>query len=361
MWYFAENGQQQGPVSLADLQAMVRSGRLTIDSLVWRQGMNNWMPVQNVPELRLEADLAKRGKVGSVPVGSAPSPRPLRVSPPPAGASAPGTSPDSAGAPGEGAGMSPASEPFPSGAGAGSEPPPAAAAEPPSAFGPAVDFPDDATPRPLRPLASSAGAGHCVKCGAPLSTGHAGAGSEGGQGLCDTCRAAFAASLTPGAASGARAAVSGVSPLYYQYGGFMARFAASFCDGVILWVMSFAVTFVLSFGFALVGSSLHHEFGEVLDAMALLVSSLLGGILLPSFYHGYFLSTQGATPGKKLLGLAVIRPDGSTVSFLRGMCRFWATSISGMICGIGYLMALFDDEKRALHDHICDTRVVSSR
>ncbi|MDD4098599.1 MAG: DUF4339 domain-containing protein, partial [Lentisphaeria bacterium] len=75
MWYFAENGQQQGPVSLADLQAMVRSGRLTIDSLVWRQGMNDWMPVQNVPELRLEADLAKRGKVGSAPVGSAPSPR----------------------------------------------------------------------------------------------------------------------------------------------------------------------------------------------------------------------------------------------------------------------------------------------
>jgi len=27
--------------------------------------------------------------------------------------------------------------------------------------------------------------------------------------------------------------------------------------------------------------------------------------------------------------------------------------------GIGYLMAFWDDEKRALHDRVCKTRVVS--
>ena len=37
---------------------------------------------------------------------------------------------------------------------------------------------------------------------------------------------------------------------------------------------------------------------------------------------------------------------------------FFAEMLSGMILGIGYLMAAFDDEKRALHDRICDTRVV---
>jgi uncharacterized RDD family membrane protein YckC len=29
-----------------------------------------------------------------------------------------------------------------------------------------------------------------------------------------------------------------------------------------------------------------------------------------------------------------------------------------MIFAIGYIMAAFDDEKRALHDRICSTRVI---
>ncbi len=148
---------------------------------------------------------------------------------------------------------------------------------------------------------------------------------------------------------------------YYQYGGFLARFAACFCDGLILWLASMVISFVTSFGFGLVGSGLGGDAGEIVTFLGMLAGTLLGGVLLPSVYYGYFLSTQGATPGKKLLGLAVIRPDGSNVSFVRGMCRSWATSLSGIICGIGYLMALFDDEKRALHDHICDTRVVATR
>jgi hypothetical protein len=28
------------------------------------------------------------------------------------------------------------------------------------------------------------------------------------------------------------------------------------------------------------------------------------------------------------------------------------------ICYIGYIMVAFDQEKRSLHDHICNTRVV---
>jgi uncharacterized RDD family membrane protein YckC len=32
-----------------------------------------------------------------------------------------------------------------------------------------------------------------------------------------------------------------------------------------------------------------------------------------------------------------------------------------MILYIGYIMAGFDDEKRTLHDRICDTRVIKTR
>ncbi|HET6371045.1 MAG TPA: RDD family protein, partial [Nitrospiria bacterium] len=38
--------------------------------------------------------------------------------------------------------------------------------------------------------------------------------------------------------------------------------------------------------------------------------------------------------------------------------RYFAEILSGIILCIGYIMAAFDDEKRALHDRICGTRVI---
>jgi uncharacterized RDD family membrane protein YckC len=35
--------------------------------------------------------------------------------------------------------------------------------------------------------------------------------------------------------------------------------------------------------------------------------------------------------------------------------------VSGIILLIGYIMAGFDEEKRALHDRVCDTRVIYKR
>ncbi|QQL45317.1 CD225/dispanin family protein [Sulfuriroseicoccus oceanibius] len=50
-WYYTENGTQQGPVSGEQMTALIQSGRLTSQSLVWREGMANWLPVAQVPEL----------------------------------------------------------------------------------------------------------------------------------------------------------------------------------------------------------------------------------------------------------------------------------------------------------------------
>ena len=50
-WYYARNNQQQGPVALSALQDMARSGQLQAGDLVWRDGMPNWVPAAQVPEL----------------------------------------------------------------------------------------------------------------------------------------------------------------------------------------------------------------------------------------------------------------------------------------------------------------------
>jgi Interferon-induced transmembrane protein/GYF domain 2 len=50
-WYYAKNNQQQGPVPLASLADLLRSGQLSGTDLVWRPGMPNWTPAGQVPEL----------------------------------------------------------------------------------------------------------------------------------------------------------------------------------------------------------------------------------------------------------------------------------------------------------------------
>jgi uncharacterized RDD family membrane protein YckC len=58
------------------------------------------------------------------------------------------------------------------------------------------------------------------------------------------------------------------------------------------------------------------------------------------------------------LSLKVVRADGSKVSYMRAFGRAAAEIVSGILLLIGYIIAGFDDEKRALHDRMCDTRVV---
>jgi membrane protease subunit (stomatin/prohibitin family) len=50
-WYAGIGGQQQGPFDLNALAAQVRGGAITPATLVWKQGLSQWVPAQQVPEL----------------------------------------------------------------------------------------------------------------------------------------------------------------------------------------------------------------------------------------------------------------------------------------------------------------------
>lgn len=55
-WYVAINGQQLGPFSQAHIQQLLNRGEYTADTLVWRQGFANWLPISKVPELNGPVD-----------------------------------------------------------------------------------------------------------------------------------------------------------------------------------------------------------------------------------------------------------------------------------------------------------------
>ena len=51
-YFYAVNGAQQGPVSFEQLQALFAGRTINRDSLVWKQGMDNWTPLKEVAELK---------------------------------------------------------------------------------------------------------------------------------------------------------------------------------------------------------------------------------------------------------------------------------------------------------------------
>ena len=161
--------------------------------------------------------------------------------------------------------------------------------------------------------------------------------------VCGACKPLFLQRMREGSAGGAVGA--------RRYAGFWIRVGAYIIDLIIIYAATFVLGFVVSLplGALRVESSLYLLYLGVLSILAFV--SVAG-------YHGYFLSTKGATPGKLLLGLKVIRSDGSGLSFMRGVGRLFAHFVSGIILYVGYIIVAFDVEKRALHDHLCDTRVV---
>jgi uncharacterized RDD family membrane protein YckC len=160
----------------------------------------------------------------------------------------------------------------------------------------------------------------------------------------------------------------GVAPFRpaFVYGGFWIRFAAVFIDGIILGVASGAVQLLLvgSVYRPLPGMREQLPPDQVLAvlgaAMGTLAISMLVNIAIGSTYEAVFISRVGATPGKMVLGLKVVRPNGAPVSLGRAFGRYFAKILSSLTFCIGYIIAGFDSEKRAMHDMIVDTRVVKA-
>jgi uncharacterized RDD family membrane protein YckC len=140
------------------------------------------------------------------------------------------------------------------------------------------------------------------------------------------------------------------------------RFAAWFIDFIVLLAVSSALNIAFGFGMFGTGRSAQIEAGDFAGILALQGLLMLINIAVGLSYKWFFLARYQATPGKLALGLKVVRSDGSRLSTGRIIGRYFAEMLSGMILYIGYIMALFDvPQRRALHDYICDTRVIRAK
>ncbi len=142
-----------------------------------------------------------------------------------------------------------------------------------------------------------------------------------------------------------------IGPTGTPYQGFWIRLVAYIIDYIVLILL-------LGLFFAILDFILPIEALDVLlPEEDSLIYYLYGGVGF-AIYDTFMIGRFGATVGKWIVGIEVLYVNGSRISYWRAFGRYLATYLSGLFFGIGYLMAAFRQNKRAMHDDIADTVVV---
>jgi len=264
-WYYAAGGRQQGPVGDTQLDALIQSGQVTQDTLIWRDGMANWLPLRQA--------------------------RPSTDAPPAM----------------------------------------------------ASTFPE---------ARAGEGTGEvvCAECGKIFSKDNA--IQYGTAWVCAACKPIFLQKLREGATTGS--GVLGAAGM--RYAGFWIRVVAKLIDGIAMGIVIGIPMLILMFATGMVSAQGGQSAGFAAIGLQLVlqVVGMAASIGYNTFMHGKY----GATLGKMAVGIRVVMADGAPVTYMRAFGRAWADILSGLVCNIGYIIAGFDAEKRSLHDHICQTRVI---
>jgi len=236
-WYYAEETQRKGPFEQSAFDELVKSGQITPETLVWREGLPDWKPYREV-----------------IATSS---------------------------------------------------------------------------------ISTAEGDAPCVECGRTFPKSEM--VQYEGSWICPNCKPIFFQRIR-----------EGIAPVGEMvYGGFWIRFLAKFVDGILLQLVGLALRL-------LVGLFL----SPTNDPTPFFIVNWICSLLIGASYATFFVGKYGATPGKMACRLRIVRPDGAKVTYLRALGRHFAEILSSITLGVGYIMAAFDEEKRSLHDRVCDTRVI---
>jgi uncharacterized RDD family membrane protein YckC len=191
--------------------------------------------------------------------------------------------------------------------------------------------------------------GVCTECGKIFPIGEM--IRHGNARICSNCKPAFMQKLSEGAQ---------INTGELNYARISSRFGAAILDGLILFVVNAGLGFIAGLITGL--SASHATDGRVLPPRIIGLQIVLFVIQMGIGigYETILIGKYGATLGKMACKIKVVTADGGRVSYARALGRYFAKLLSAFTCMIGYIIALFDNpQRRALHDHICNTRVIN--
>ena len=134
--------------------------------------------------------------------------------------------------------------------------------------------------------------------------------------------------------------------------GFWIRAFAFFIDGIVILFIYMILGLLFSplFYFYSINQQTILGFQLGFSFFSTLLSVIYETVLVGSEWN--------ATVGKKLLGIEILDENGKPLSYGFAFWRHVCKVINSFTLGIGYLIAAFDPQKRALHDFMAQTRVV---
>ena len=118
-----------------------------------------------------------------------------------------------------------------------------------------------------------------------------------------------------------------------KYAGFWKRLAAYLVDYFIIGIICWIISLIGVFG------------------------NFLSFLILAVFLIGFWSAT-GQTPGKAVVGIKIVRLDGTNIGLGNAVLRFIGYIVSSIIFFIGFLMIGWHGKKLGLHDLIAATAVI---
>lgn len=189
--------------------------------------------------------------------------------------------------------------------------------------------------------------GYCSECGRPFPTNQL--VMLGSAAVCAQCKPVYLQRVREGG--------QGIGTRHYA--GFWIRVVAMLIDALLLAVVGFFINMPIRM---LLGFHIMNTPGMIFPGLFAAFGMIaLVNLAISCAYSVYFISQRGATIGMQILGLKVIRADGSQLNPTQALGRFGAYLINSFTFFIGFIIIAFDAEKRALHDYICNTRVIYAR
>jgi uncharacterized RDD family membrane protein YckC len=173
--------------------------------------------------------------------------------------------------------------------------------------------------------------------------------------FCDNCGLIFA-NVQPRRRQSRTVAGFAVGKLWQRFGGFM-------IDGLIIFALLMVVAPIT------INESLSDIRGSIEEGTQSQRMTVLDSILTVT-YETLLVAAITTTIGKRVFGLAVIRADGSKVTFKRALVRAGVKALTiSLLPGVLPLILIFANvimvaarsDKRAIHDLIAGTAVIQLR